>query len=219
MNDNSLSRIEWFLGGLLVVLLIIVMTLAGLFWFRSTQTPASGQTQTTVIGPPPSYIGQTAIAANSSARTAAETWHADAVLIKSSATWHQGATEEDIRTGRSAWSFTYYSPTQNQVAIISVVEGQAQVVSETQIDQALSPRPSPDWHIDSPQAIHRMLQEGGERFINSERITTLTMTLSTDNPSGRMEWFISLFGGQTGNSFTVLLDATSGEILDVIQSP
>jgi hypothetical protein len=64
-----------------------------------------------------------------------------------------------------------------------------------------------------------LLNEGGATFVNDEGPTTLIMTLTTANPSGRIEWFTSLFAAQSGNSFTMRLDATSAEVLEVVQAP
>jgi hypothetical protein len=40
------------------------------------------------------------------------------------------------------------------------------------------------------------------------------MMLSTSNETGRIEWFVSLFGDQTLGSLTMRIDATSGEVLE-----
>jgi hypothetical protein len=47
----------------------------------------------------------------------------------------------------------------------------------------------------------------------------LIMNLTTDGPDGRIQWFISLFAPQTRHSFTIRLDAASGEVLEVIHAP
>ena len=216
MNDTSLSRVEWILGGLLVVLLLIVAILAILLWIRPDTPPATSRTG---FESTPVYRGQTAQTALVMAQQAATTWQADAQLIKTTATWPQGLTKEDISSGRAAWSFTFYSPSSQTIAVLSIVDNQATLVSDNKVNRALDPRADIDWRIDSPEAIHRMLSEGGDTFLQGERITTLIMTLTTDNTSGRIEWFISLFAQQTGRSFTMTLDATSGEVIQVIQGP
>jgi hypothetical protein len=63
------------------------------------------------------------------------------------------------------------------------------------------------------------LGSGGEQFLNQNGVSTLTVSLAADVGENRTEWFMSLFSISNGNSFTVSIDATSGDILDVIQTP
>jgi hypothetical protein len=71
--------------------------------------------------------------------------------------------------------------------------------------------------LDSPDAVKQFLEEQGESFMASAGVTTLTMMLSTDNQNDRIEWLVSLYATQTGGSLTMRIDATSGEILEIVQ--
>jgi len=64
-----------------------------------------------------------------------------------------------------------------------------------------------------------LLAQGGQEFLAREGVTSMVMTLTTDNENGRLEWLIGLFAPQTENTLALRLDATSGEILEIIQSP
>lgn len=215
-----MSRVEWILGGLLVLLLAIVGVLALLLWFQpDVSQPPTVPTQAAVVAPTPVYVGQTALAASLAAQQQATVWQPDAQLYKADATWPQGASVSDLRKGASAWSFTYYSPGRLANAVFTVVDGESSLVTESAVQRPLQLQAATNWKVDSPQAIEKMLREGGEQFINREGITTLIMAMTTDGPDGRSQWFISLFAPQTRHSFTMRLDADSGEVLEVIQAP
>jgi hypothetical protein len=160
----------------------------------------------------------TALIASTFAQQVAHGWQADARLFQATATWQQ-ANLQQIKSGAGPWSFTYYSPAETAVAVINVTDNQATLLNENSSKNRLAPLEVSGWAINSPQAIDIMLAQGGATFMEQEGDATLIMTLTTDNGNGRMEWFVSLFSEQSGNSFTTRLDATSGEPLEVIQAP
>lgn len=212
-----MSRTEWILGGLLVVLLVIVAGLALLLWLQpDLSDPPSVTIQP--IAYTPAYDGQTALVASVVAQQVAQGWQPDAKLYRATATW-PGVTVATAQTGATTWDFTYYSPGQTAVSAISVIENQATLLQNSASDNPLAPLDVAGWKINSPEAVVSLLREGGQSFIEQEGLVTLIMTLTTDNGNGRIEWFLSLFGDQTGNSFTIRLDATSGEVLEIIQAP
>jgi hypothetical protein len=45
------------------------------------------------------------------------------------------------------------------------------------------------------------------------------MTLSTNTQAGRIEWFASLVGNQTGNSLNLVMNATTGEVIEIAHFP
>ncbi|MCP4428811.1 MAG: hypothetical protein GY803_30365 [Chloroflexi bacterium] len=213
-----MSRAEWILGGMLVVLLVVVAALAIMLWVQPAESvPGEPSQRPAVVAPTPSYLGQTAFSASTAALREAQTWQADAALLKATATWPQGASIEMISEGASAWNFTYYSPGRQTSAIITVVDGQTSFLRENTVDDALSPLPATSWRVDSSTAVQTMLDKGGARFLRRERISTLVMNLTTINASNRVEWFVSLIGEQTGNSFTIRLDAATGEVIEIIE--
>ncbi|MFO7532984.1 MAG: hypothetical protein R6W93_11015, partial [Candidatus Limnocylindrales bacterium] len=71
------------------------------------------------------------------------------------------------------------------------------------------------WQVDSHTAVQQFLAEGGHDFMRQEGITTVTMSLRTDDPDGRITWLISAFAAQTNHSFTMNIDANSGGIIDI----
>ena len=225
-----MNRLEWILGIILVVLLIAVAVLSLLFWFGPNSGRVDGpaaNSATTIaqraddIEPTPDYEGRTAKRAYATAQNEASLWQGDAQLLNATATFSQGATPEQLIDGETAWSFTFYSPSTNQVALISVVDENAQVLSTNSYTPQSNVLGVSGWNIDSADAVQRVLQEGGRDFIASGSNPTLTMALYMDDQgeNGRIEWEASLISLLNGNALILRIDATSGEILNVQTVP
>ena len=221
-----MNRLEWILGIVLVVLLLIVGVLSLTFWFRNDRTavpaPNSASNSATIIAqraddiaPTPEYQGQSAIVAYAAAQSTAVEWQADAQLMNAQATWPQGATAEQLLKGEESWGFTFYSPSAQRIAVFSVVEDEAALVSEGEHEQTEALLSASGWNLDSYEAIETFLAEGGRTFLAEQGVSTMTMALlaSDTEGNGRLEWQVSLFSLQSGQAFTMRLDATSGEIL------
>ncbi|WP_420630387.1 hypothetical protein [Candidatus Leptofilum sp.] len=219
-----MNRLEWILGIILVVLLVVVAVLSLTFWFRNDRTavPApSFNSATTIaqraddIAPTPEYDGRSAIIAYAAAQETALAWQPDAQILTAQATWPQGATAQQLREGETSWGFTFYSPSAQKIAVFSVVEDNVALVSEGDHQQTEPLLSASGWNLDSDEAIKAFLAGGGNRFLNEGGVATLTMALMASDieENGRLEWQISLFSLQTGQAFTMRLDATSGEIL------
>lgn len=218
-----MSRLEWILGILLVILLGIVIVLSLVFWFRPDQprTALPHNSATTIaeraddIAPTPIFEGETAQIAFATAQQAAARWQSDAILLNASSTWPQGASRQDLIDGETSWGFTFYSPSSEEIALFSAIDGQANLVSASKNPQEGQPMQVTAWKLDSRDAIQQFFDSGGSMFAETQGITILTMMLSLDNQDGRIEWLISLFATETGNSLTMRIDATSGEILNI----
>ncbi len=205
-----MSRIEWILGALLVVLLIVVAGLAFTLWYQPAQPNAA------TMGQPVNTAGQTAMAALVAAEREAGNWQADAKLLTVSSSW--AAREgRSYSSGISSWAFTYYSPAETAVAQITVNNNQASPALISDTDVVLTPMEiSGGWKVDSPEAVNLALESGGNDFLSSKRDTSLTMSLNTAGDNGRVEWLISLFDEQSEDFIAVRLDATSGEVIEVV---
>jgi hypothetical protein len=215
-----MTKVEWILGGVLVILLVIVAGLAVSLWIQPGAQTGQVKSVDASVAPTPVYAGQPAMAAAVAATHKAETWQSDAVLYKASATWMQGVDAGSLNSGASAWDFTYYSPGSQALASMSVADNVTGAVAPGAENVDLSPlNVVGGWKVDSPEAVRILMEQGGRDFLAREGITAMVMTLTTENGNGRLEWLVSLFAPQTENSFSVRLDATSGDILEIIQSP
>ena len=219
-----MNRLEWILGIFLVVLLLVVGALSLTFWFRNDRTavPAPGSNSAAIIAqraddiaPTPEYNGHSAIIAYAAAQNQALEWQPDAQLLTAQATWPQGATADYLQQGKESWGFTFYAPAAERIAVFSVVDDSVKLVTEGDHQQTSPLLSVSGWNLDSNEAVRIFLQEGGNSFLADQGITTMIMSLlaSDVEANGRLEWQIALFSPQTGQTFTMLLDATSGEVL------
>ncbi|PID86994.1 MAG: hypothetical protein CSA11_04910 [Chloroflexi bacterium] len=211
-----MNKLEWVLGGILVVLLIIVAGLAISLWIQPNVTT----NEAVDIAPTPIYEGETAMAAMVAADEKARAWQPDAKLHKASATWMQGVDINSLNSGASAWDFTYYSPSSRSLASMSVTEDMVSSILPGADQVELNPLDvAGGWKIDSPGAVRILMEAGGRAFVEREGTVAMVMTLTTDSDNGRLEWLLSLFSPRTENSFSIRLDAASGDILEMIEAP
>ncbi len=217
-----MSRLEWILGILLVVLLVAVLGISALIWLRP-QAPELPEglppTRSASALPVPTsvYEENTAMVGYAIAQQAIQDWHSDAVLLDATATWPRGMTETMLRSGEANWAYTFYSPAQNAIALVTVQGDTARRISE---NVYTAPSPLADvgsWQLDSRQAIDKFMAEGAAQFLQIEGPSTLIMKLTAvDN---QMVWFLSLFANGSGRSFTMRIHATIGEVLELEVSP
>lgn len=219
-----MSRLEWILGIVLVLLLIIVAGLSIMFWFgpdRADSGPAANSGTVIArraddIAPTSVFEGDTAKVAYAKAQQTAVSWQQDAKLLNATATWPQGADANQIRDGAETWGFTFYSPATEQIASISVVDDNVNVISRGSHKQDNTVLEATGWNIDSDEVIDLFLQEGGRQFLSEEGVTTMAMILSADDKEadGRMEWEINVINLQNARGLKMRIDATSGEVLE-----
>ena len=209
-----MNRFERVLTGILSILLLAVAALALLLWQRGgIGSPPPLPTVNAAVAPTPDIVRSTALLAFSSAQAEARAWQPDARLVSATATWTQGASREDLLSGMATWDFTFESPGAGTVAILTVIEGDARLINERPASQTISVQDVSGWRVDSPAAVARAMQEGGEAFLNRAGVTTLTASLSTARTEDRIEWLVSLISKYTGDAFTVRIDATSGDVI------
>lgn len=222
-----MSRLEWILGLVLLVLLLAVVGLAASLWLtpnRQTTRQASEESALTAayayeVAPTREATGQTAKNAYLLAYQATRNWQGDAMLVNATATWPQGAQAANLVAGQEMWGFIFYSPAAGRTAVVSIADGAASL-SPRDTPQQLQPLDVSGWQMDSNDAIEAFLAGGGRAFLEREGITVFSMTLALNDPnqSGRAEWLMSLLATGNGRSFTMRLDATSGDVLEVIDA-
>ncbi len=215
-----MSRLEWALGIILVLLLIVVIGLSVMFWFQPKPLqPSPVDTAATAvaqraqqIAPTSVYEGRTAKISYAAALETAVAWQADAQLSAVNATWPQGSDRQTLLAGETTWNYIFFSPSQGANATIAVTEDTAALVSSAAAAGALIPDVTA-WELDSKDAMALFLEAGGDEFLETEGISTLTMILNSNEENGRLEWLILLFAPANGRALTVKIDATSGQII------
>lgn len=215
-----MSRLEWILTGLLGLLLVVVLAMGLLLWLQPGIGIGAAPPLPTVevdapVAPTPDLPRDTALLAFTTAQVKAQSWQSDAVLVQASATWTQGAPRDDLLNGMATWDFTFMSPSAGAVAIFSVVDEEVKLIAENDLQQELTLQDVSGWRLDSPQAIARMMEEGGASFLGGAGTSTMTASLHTGRHPDKIEWFISLISKYSGESFTARIDATSGDVLAV----
>lgn len=213
-----MNRLEWVLGILLALLLLIVAGLSLMFWFQP-DAPVTAQTTgaSTFIdfdeaAPTSAFEGATAVIAYVAAQQTAVSWQPDAVLLNTSGTWPHGVSPQTLDGGETSWSFTFYSPTAEKMSGISVIENEATRITEGPYQPQHALVHVSSWNIDSNEAMQIFLTEGGKSFIQQEGATTVTMNFTTDNSTEQIQWNIVSFSPKTGHLLSMQINANSGQI-------
>ncbi len=224
-----MRRSEIVLGTLLVAIIAVIGITALLLWFRPALNRVSELGAAPTVAPGATASNGVVLEQNTSAYSAqmgyavaqrrAIGWQNDAALLSSSATWSPGSSLDEILSGQVSWGFTFYSPTGNNVAIVSVANNAAAFVSQQPALTALTPLPVSGWRIDSDDVIQALFDSGGRDFLQREGDSSLTITLTYNPTANRVEWFVSLIAQQSGHSLTMLVNAADGAILEIDEIP
>jgi hypothetical protein len=215
-----MNRLEWVLGIFLVVLLLAVLGMAVILWTQprdpapGTRSSANGE-QAALVAPTPVFAGETARAAFARAEAQAQTWQDDVMLLRADATWPQGTPMLELLDGSSTWAFTFYSPSQEAIRQVTVMEDKVTLLAERAYRPSQPLLSTAGWQIDSSSAVQSFLVHGGQDFMQEEGITSLTISLRTDNHNGRITWFVSSVATETDNSLMMDIDAHTGEVLEI----
>lgn len=216
-----MSRLDWLLGVSVFVVLLIVAVIGLFFWQQSqldlavTPVAGAGGVVAATRAPFEPSEGQPALLSFGRAHSKALAWDGEASLITASATWPQVNSADDVRGGQASWNFVFYSPVNDTAVSTTVVDKQVSVGDPYPTYQTLNPLQISGWQIDSDDAINLFLVNGGEAFLRDQIDVSLTSQLSTITGNGRMEWLISAFANRNGETFTIRIDASTGDILEV----
>lgn len=197
---------------------LLVMTVVGLgsMFYLLVMTDFVRSIDTASGEPQPAFPVQTTMQAYDLALASAQAWKEDATLLKATATWTVETDSELILDGSETWSFGFYSPGNRRAANISVIDGTPTMMNSRRLGSSIEPSAVDGWTIDSDIAILRMLDEGGQAFLDKNEIGSLTMALTAGAERGRPEWLISVFSA--AKYYNMRLDASNGEVLDAYSS-
>lgn len=198
-----MSRLGRLLSALLAIVLIAVAGL--MLMVTAAKVPEVAESG-------PRFAGVTAREAFYVAEPAAREWAADGQLLSMRATWR---LEADLSGGEASWSLIFYSATRSETALISVIENEAVLVNTRPTDQAHDPDDISHWLLNSPQAAENALKGGGQAFLDSQGSADLVMTLSLDRPAN---WNSTFIDKQSLRTFSIRMDATNGDVLEIQQS-
>jgi hypothetical protein len=141
----------------------------------------------------------------------ARSWQSDARVAALSAHWR---SERGYRSADVTWTYRFYSPATQRVAVVIVEGGRARLLRE-----ALSPYrhvtfDEADWQVDSDAALDAWWREGGRTFIYIHPEADVTVRLRAQPGEGdRLAWTVTgILGDQV--SRLVIDGATSEQIQD-----
>ncbi len=188
---------------LLVTLAFILLSLLNVVGAPTTAAP-TGKTQIWRAAD----SGLTLEASAQQAKARAQTWAADAVLIRAEAAWRPGAQGRQLDVPPVTWSFYYYSPALRTLA--SVVVGRDQLFWVPPLEISYAPKiiPAlPQHGIEVAWLSFRAA--GGEDFLRQhpEAMVDFRLRPHTDG----VVWSVAAFEGQ--DYLEVLIDAESGVVL------
>lgn len=203
-----MSKLEWILSGILVVLLVLVIAL--LLRFGLERSP--GRAEEAVE---PTVEARTALSSYQVAQPVAQQWAADATLLNARAAWPEGASFDPEG---AAWNFVFYSPGQSATALISVSQNQARLISNRQIDRPLNVHATTGWQVDSPQVLAIVLENGGQDFLERYEQGKLTLALDAND---HFLWRARLLNPDAAASLTLEVDPASGGVIgrEEVSSP
>ncbi len=204
-----MTRTQW---TVVIGLMMTILALFGILLLR-LQVPEAAPT-----APPPSFLLEDqarALNALPVAQQEAMRWQPDAQLSSAEIIW------DDLGPGgllkRDRWTFQFYSPSQQRMALIWVRDNQAQLLQEGLVVDRLPALPLDQWQIDSPEALSGWWKHGGAKFVRthsqSQVSISLKIRMATDAAdSTRPVWIIA--GSASGEHWIVQLDAQDGSVLE-----
>ncbi|NDJ51563.1 MAG: hypothetical protein GYB68_00590 [Chloroflexi bacterium] len=205
-------QVEWIvaagLGGLLVIALFVI---AGILVARARQA---------AVTPPPieqtprvSFDILTAREAYPEALEIARQVEAGAQLVSAASAWTPVINLEQLRAGRSGWTFHFYLPSRAELATVVVDLGGEVSMVETQLWDSLPLLIEDDgWALDSSQVMPRFFDQCGS-LVETLPEPLVEARLSAAANLGRLHWRVTLI--EVDNPSTVLcelnVDATTGQ--------
>ena len=202
----KLTKVEWIAVLVTGLGLFLVAIIVGALVMQAVRyQPATGQA-TIQPRPQSSPVLTTAKAAYPAAETLARQWHDDAQLSRITAAWRQ-PTETELLTAQTSWAFYFYAPSVRETLIVSVT---GQTAHQTRIGPAVQISaviPPNAWQVDSPQAMHHFLENGGREFLQEHPQAGVNLQLNVSD-QGQVEW--SVMGVSTPDQPTVLFFVNAG---------
>jgi hypothetical protein len=196
-----MTRLQW-----AVVVGLVVVAAFGIFLFQlwPSQQPSSSH--------PPAFLLEERASVRNALSTAQEEalrWQTDSQLSSAGIVWDDLGPGGLLKCDR--WTFHFYSPSQQRMLILRVVDGRAE-----RLRVALVPQPLPilsldQWKIDSTEALRIWWEQGGEEFVRQHTDVTINLKLRTEPGGTRAVW--SVVGASSEAYRMIQLDSRDGSII------
>jgi len=198
-----MTRTQW---AIVVGLLFFILVIFGILIFQ-LQVPDLPPTPA-----PPAFL----LTDEARARTVlpiaqqeALRWREDAQLSSAGIVW------DDLGPGgilkRDRWTFEFYSPSQQRMVLIRVVDGQPQRLRTALLPNHLPELPLERWQVDSAQALQTWWERGGGDFVRRHTRMSISLKLRVEPQGTRLLWIVA--GSSSGQHWVVQIDAEDGTVL------
>lgn len=199
-----MTRTQWVV---IIGLLGFILVVFGILLFQ-LQVPEQQATP-----PPPAFLLEQEAQARMMlpiAEEEAQKWQTDAQLSSIGTVW------DDLGPGgilkRDRWTFEFFSPSQGQMAIIRVADGEADLLRTTLLPNRLTALPQDQWLIDSTQALQTWWERGGGEFVRQHTHVAISLKLRTEPKGTRPLWVVA--GSSSGQHWVVQVDSSNGLVVD-----
>jgi hypothetical protein len=199
-----MTRTQW---TVVVGLLLFILVIFGILLFQ-LRVPEQRSTP-----PPPAFLleeGAQARTVLPIAQQEALRWQEDAQLTSAGVVW------DDLGPGgilkRDRWTFEFYSPSQQRMAVIRVIDGEAQLLRTALLPNRLQPLPFDQWQVDSTQALQTWWERGGGDFVRRHTHVSISLKLRIVPPDPRLLWIVA--GSSTDQHWVVQMNSGDGTVLE-----
>jgi hypothetical protein len=199
-----MTRTQW---TVVLGLLFFILVIFGILLYQ-LQVPATSPTS-----PPPAFLleeGARARTVLPIAQQEALRWQADAQLASAEIVW------DDLGPGgifkRDRWTFEFYSPSQQRMAVIRVTDGVAQLLRTALLPNRLSALPLDQWRMDSSSALQTWWERGGGNFVDRHNPVSISLKLRTEPQGTRALWIVA--GSSGDEHWVVQIDAADGKVVE-----
>jgi hypothetical protein len=199
-----MTRTQWMVVGGLMIFILVVF---GILLFK-LRVPESSST----VSPPPAFLLEEQAQARTAfpvAQQEAQRWQQDAQLAA------VGIVLDDLGPGgvlkRDRWTFQFYSPSKQQMAVIRVSDGEAQQLRTGLLPNRLPVLSLDQWQVDSGQALQTWWTQGGGSFVQGHPHVSISLKLRPEPGGTRPVWTVA--GSASDRHWTVQLDSGDGKVV------
>ena len=140
----------------------------------------------------------------------AQRWQGDAQLYSAGIVWDDVGSEGVLK--RDLWTFEFFSPSQGQMAVIRVTDGQVERLRTTRLPTRLHALPLQQWRIDSTQALQTWWENGGGDFVRKHNRVSIGLKLRAGPKRARTLWTVA--GSATEQHWVVRIDSVDGTVVE-----
>lgn len=190
---------------LLLGLGLILFTAMGLLIYGQLTESASSAPSSAPVG----GMGSARQAFAPAARLAAQ-WQRDGRLAVVSSQWSAVGLPS---SGNVLWTFQFFSPSTQRLALVVVEDGVARMLREGLSPYVLPTFSPEDWRVDSGQAWQTWWDRGGRHLMTRGVGVDVVMQLRASGKGDHPLWSVTGLIAGTDSAFTLVVDASDGTVL------